>query len=152
MKFKQARQKFKSYTDAEKEIDIDGDGIKADELDEALKNKQDIKKALKKVKGLTDKQAQIITTLPMPVITSIVNNLSMIVAQKEVKESPLVADDMGIVKSILDKIESDLHKLHIKKQFEKGWPMVQQLARMAGYKVTKSKQAKGRTFRYDIKK
>ena len=88
----------------------------------------------------------------MPVITSIVNNLSMIVAQKEVKESPLVADDMGIVKSILDKIESDLHKLHIKKQFEKGWPMVQQLARMAGYKVTKKKQAKGRTFRYDIKK
>jgi hypothetical protein len=33
--FKQARQKFKSYTDAEKEIDTDGDGIKADELDEA---------------------------------------------------------------------------------------------------------------------
>ena len=60
-KFKSVRQKFKSYTDAEKEIDIDGDGINSDELDEA----------------------------------------------------PYIASDMDIVKSILDKIESDLHRLHI---------------------------------------
>ena len=99
-KFKSVRQKFKSYTDAEKEIDIDGDGINSDELDEA----------------------------------------------------PYIASDMDIVKSILDKIESDLHRLHIKKQFERGWPMVQQLAKMAGYKVTKKAQAKNRTFRYDLKK
>tara|TARA_Y100001937_G_scaffold79123_1_gene107277 strand:- start:16414 stop:16734 length:321 start_codon:yes stop_codon:yes gene_type:complete len=36
IKFKKARQKFKSYTDADKAVDKDGDGIKSNELDEAL--------------------------------------------------------------------------------------------------------------------
>jgi len=97
---KKFRQKFKSYTDSEKEIDMDGDGIKSDELD----------------------------------------------------EGPLVMSDMDMVHALTQKIEDDLHRLKIKKQFEKGWPVIQALAKMAGYKVTKSGQQRGKTFRYDIKK
>jgi len=67
-------------------------------------------------------------------------------------EAPLVMSDMDIVKSLTQKIEDDLHKLKIRKQFEKGWSTVQALAKLAGYKVTKAAQQKGKTFRYDLKK
>ena len=60
--------------------------------------------------------------------------------------------DMEVVNSIVQKIMDDLHKLKVRKQFEKGWPVVQKLAAIAGYKVTKAKQAKGKIFRYDLKK
>jgi len=72
--------------------------------------------------------------------------------RKKMDEAPLVMSDMDIVRSILSKIEDDLDKLKVKKQFEKGWSKVQALAKMAGYKVTKTAQAKGKTFRYDLKK
>ena len=72
--------------------------------------------------------------------------------RKKMDEAPLVMSDMDIVRSILKKIEDDLDKLKVKRQFEKGWVKVQALAKMAGYKVTKTAQAKGKTFRYDLKK
>ena len=68
------------------------------------------------------------------------------------KEASYVANDMEIVRSILSKIESDFSKLSMKKQFEKGFPTLQSLAKLAGYGVTKKKQDKNRTFRYDLKK
>ena len=70
----------------------------------------------------------------------------------ELDEAPLVMSDMDMVKAILGKIEDDISKLSMKKQMEKAWPKVQSLAKMAGYKVTKTAQAKGRIFRSDIKK
>ena len=66
--------------------------------------------------------------------------------------APLVMSDMEVVNSIVQKIMDDLHKLKIKGQFEKGYPIVDALAKMAGYKVTKAGQAKGKMFRYDLKK
>jgi hypothetical protein len=72
--------------------------------------------------------------------------------QQELEEASLVMNDMDIVKSILKKIEDDISKLHIKDKYEKAWPLVNTLARMAGYKITKKGQAKNRTFRYDLKK
>ena len=140
--------------------ELNGDGNRAPDIEEvleAIKTKQDVKKALKKVKGLSDKQLQIISTLPMPVITSIVNNLSMVVAdtekdKPEIKEAPYVAGNLDIVASIIDKIHQDLKKLYVKGQGERAWPTVVALAKMAGYKVSKEKQAKGKMFRYDLKK
>ena len=67
-------------------------------------------------------------------------------------EASYVANDMEIVRSILNKIENDYSKLSLKKQFEKGWANLQSLAKIAGYGITKNKQAMGRTFRYDLKK
>ena len=70
----------------------------------------------------------------------------------ELDEAPLVMNDMDMVRAILGKIEDDISKLSMKKQIEKAWPKVQTLAKMAGYKVTKTAQVKGRIFRSDIKK
>ena len=141
--------------------------------------KVNVQKALKKVKGLTKGQIQALMTMPPPVLTSLINQLGMLVnsveeetddqrkakvasgaaggpnsssKRKKVDEAPLVMSDMDIVKSLTQKIEDDLHKLKIRKQFEKGWSTVQALAKLAGYKVTKTAQQKGKTFRYDIKK
>lgn len=71
---------------------------------------------------------------------------------ESVSEAPLVMNDMDMVKSILNKIEKDIGGLNIKNKLEKAWPKIQLLAKMAGYKVTKSAQTKGRIFRSDIKK
>jgi len=70
----------------------------------------------------------------------------------EIKESPYVAGNLDIVASIIDKIHTDLKKLYVKGQGERAWPTVVALAKMAGYKVSKEKQAKGKLYRYDIKK
>ena len=72
--------------------------------------------------------------------------------KKKMDEAPLVMADMEIIKSILNKIEDDIQKVKVKGQLERVWPKIQALAKMAGYKVTKAGQAKGRTFRFDLKK
>lgn len=116
------------------------------------------KKKIKKMKGLTKQQISMLSTLPTPVVTQLINQIGMVVSDtekdksKQVDEAPYVADDMTIVRSILDKIEDDISKLTIKGQFERAIPKLQVLAKMAGYKITKKRQAKGKTFRYDIKK
>ena len=72
--------------------------------------------------------------------------------KKKMDEAPLVMADMEIIKSILNKIEDDIQKVKVKGQLERVWPKIQALAKMAGYKVTKAGQAKGKTFRFDLKK
>lgn len=71
---------------------------------------------------------------------------------KEIKEAPLVADDAMIVKSILKKIEDDILKQLKRNRREKVWPMLQTLAKLAGYGVTKTAQTTGKTYRFDLKK
>ena len=69
-----------------------------------------------------------------------------------INEAPYVASDMEMVRSILNKIEDDISKLHLKSQFEKAWPDLKVLAKIAGYGISKKKQARGRTYRYDLKR
>ena len=71
---------------------------------------------------------------------------------ESVKEAPMVSGTMDIVRSILSKIESDITKDYTKGKFEKHFPTVKMLAKIAGYGITQKKQAKGKTFRYDLKK
>ena len=71
---------------------------------------------------------------------------------EDLDEAPLVMNDMDMVKSILKKIEDDIMKLSLRKKIEQAWPKIQILSKMAGYKVTKTAQEKGRIFRSDIKK
>tara|TARA_A100001011_G_scaffold364715_1_gene415738 strand:+ start:1161 stop:1538 length:378 start_codon:yes stop_codon:yes gene_type:complete len=117
------------------------------QIDEAI----DIKKALKKVKGLSNKQMQVIAQLPMPVITQIVNQLTAVVAQNNLDEK-LVASDLTILDTILGKIKDDISNDKIKGRFEKSWPKMTALARMAGYKITKKMQQKGKTYLWKLKK
>jgi altronate dehydratase len=70
----------------------------------------------------------------------------------EIEEAPLVMDDMAILKTFFSEIEGRISKLKRMKQDEKAFPILQQLASMAGYGITKKGQSKGRSFRYDLKK
>ena len=180
----------------------------------------DIKKAMNKVHGLTKKHTAALSSIPIPALTSFINQLSTLVSDKEepnkpeikegkyrskfkpaiiakgvdialsmsgnmtgahkrieafkkgladdpmvkkalrlanesvedVNEAPLVMDDMAIIRSILKKIEDNISKAFLKKKHESVWPMLQTLAKFAGYGISKKAQAKGRTFRYDLKK
>ena len=67
-------------------------------------------------------------------------------------EAPLVMQDMDIVDTLLKKIRDDISKDRQKKQGEKNWPVLQKLAKIAGYGITKKGQDKNKTFRYDLKK
>ena len=67
-------------------------------------------------------------------------------------EAPLVMGDMDMVDAIWSDIRNTIYRDKLKGKFEKHMSFVQQLAKMAGYKVTKSAQQKGKTFRYDVKK
>ena len=126
---------------------------------------------LKKVTGLTKQQLQMLATMPTPVLTQLVNQLGMIVSQKEevkehniafaksnayvgasnddLEESPLVMTDSRILDSILAKLKSNIEKI---KNDRDQLAAVQRLAKMAGYGVTKAKQTKGKTYRWDLKK
>lgn len=71
---------------------------------------------------------------------------------KEVEESPLVMADADMATTLFNQIKDDILKNARRKQAEKNWPVLQTLAKLAGYGITKSGQAKGKSFRYDLKK
>jgi len=112
----------------------------------------DIKKKLSKIKGINKDQLQVLQNLPMPVITSIVNQLSMIVSDTELEEAPLVMNDMDMATALFKDIKDKMMKNNRQKNREKNWPILQQLASMAGYGITKKGQSKEKSFRYDLKK
>lgn len=118
------------------------------EIDE----KADIKKALKKVKGLTKQQAQLLATLPTPVITAVVNQLSMVVAHNDPLEEKLVASDLNVLDAIISKIKDDIIDDKLKGRFEKSWPKMQALARMAGFGITKKSQGKNKSYLWKLRK
>jgi len=70
---------------------------------------------------------------------------------RDVKEAPYVANDMDMVDSLWSEIRDKILKDKLRKNFEKHWPFVQQLAKYAGFKVTKKGQDRNKTFRYEIK-
>ena len=70
---------------------------------------------------------------------------------KEIREAPLIGPNSYIVDTIFDKIRKDLNKA-FKKNERDGTALLQQLARLAGYGITKTSQAKGKIYRWDLKK
>lgn len=72
--------------------------------------------------------------------------------QSNLDEAPLVMNDMDMVNTLFHKIRDDMMKAKRKKQDEKNWPIIQQLAKLAGYGITKKGQAKDKSYRYDLKK
>jgi len=71
---------------------------------------------------------------------------------ESIDEAPLVMHDIDMSKTLFKKIETDMLKNNRSKKSEKNWPILQQLADIAGFGITKSGQAKGKSFRYDLKK
>ena len=119
--------------------------------EQQLNENADLKKALKKVKGLTQKQIAVLMTIPSPALNAMINQLGMLVAQREIDEK-LVAGDIDILDTILKKVKDDIIKDKLSKRFEKSWPKMLTLAKMAGYGISKKMQQKGRTYLWVLKK
>ena len=106
------------------------------------------KRKLKNVKGLTKDQLQMLSQMPTPVLTSLINQVGMIVAQKEIEEAPLVMSDRDILDSIWKEVKPKLEK-----ELKRGnMETTNMIARLAKFKITKAGQSKGRSFRYDLKR
>ena len=67
-------------------------------------------------------------------------------------DEKLVASDLNILDTIMTKIRDDISKDKISGRFEKSWPKVQQLARMAGYGISKKMQQRGKTYLWVLKR
>tara|TARA_B100000282_G_scaffold30891_1_gene19806 strand:- start:491 stop:868 length:378 start_codon:yes stop_codon:yes gene_type:complete len=106
------------------------------------------KRKLKNVKGLTQDQLQMLSQMPTPVLTALINQVGMIVAQKEIEEAPLIMSDGDILDSIWKEVKPKLEK-ELKRGKTETSNMI---ARLAKFKITKAGQSKGRSFRYDLKR
>lgn len=141
----------------------------------AITENAKIKNLLKKVKGLDAKAADVIARLPMPVITSIINQMGSIVAgddehpphvkdkEKEkkkevlkgslssVNEARLIMDGKlvttvdGVLDSIVKKLKSEMGKRY-KRNAKDGIAFINSVARLVGMTTTDQKQAKGKLF------
>ena len=72
-----------------------------------IDEKIDIKKALKKVKGLSNKQTELLLTLPAGVITSVVSQLGMLVADNDPLEET-------VLNTIISKAKNDMKEDSLK--------------------------------------
>jgi len=133
-----------------------------------------VKNLLKKVKGLDAKAADVIARLPMPVITSIINQMGSLVAGDEhpphvkdkekekkkvvlkgslssVNEAKLMVDGklVSTVENVLDVITKKL-KAEMGKRYRKnakdGMAFISSIAKMVGMVVSDKKQGKNRLF------
>jgi hypothetical protein len=69
-------------------------------------------------------------------------------SESAIAEAPLVMSDGDILDTIWKKVKPELQKDMSKGKLE----VVNNLARIGKFKVTKDGQAKGKSFRYDLKK
>ena len=99
------------------------------------------KKKLRNVKGLTKDQLQMLSQMPTPVLTAVINQVGMIVAQrethcpdddKELEEGPLVMSDREILDSIWKEVKKTLEK-DLKRGNTERTNMI---ARLAKFKIT----------------
>jgi hypothetical protein len=68
--------------------------------------------------------------------------------QQGIEEAPLVMKDGDILDTVWKKVKPELEKMMSKGNLE----VVNNLARIGKFKITKDKQAKGKSFRYDLKR
>ena len=152
-----------------------------------LREKKDLtavsswKRKLRNVKGLTRDQLQMLSQMPTPVLTTLINQVGMIVAQKEAaspeekarqalkharekealkkkhsqEKERLNAQEASLVatdRAILDSIWKEVRKTSEKDLSRGNTERVNMIARLGKFKVTKAGQQRGRAFRYDLKR
>lgn len=69
----------------------------------------------------------------------------------ELDEAPLIMADRDIFKTITNELEKVFSKM-VDKNPEKALVLMKQLGTIVGWGVTKTNQAKGKSFRYELKK
>ena len=70
----------------------------------------------------------------------------------QLDEAPLVMQDTEMVDAIMSDLRNLIVKDKVKGKFEKHMPIINAMAKYMGYGITKKGQAKGKSFRYDLKK
>jgi len=70
----------------------------------------------------------------------------------QIDEAPLVMADMDMADALWKEVRDKILKDKMRGNFEKHFPLLQQLAKYGGFKITKKGQDRSKTFRYDIKK
>jgi hypothetical protein len=70
---------------------------------------------------------------------------------KDVREGPFIAPTSTLIDTIFDKIRKDLDKA-FKKNEKDATATLTQLAKLAGYGITKKAQRKGQSYRWDLKR
>ncbi len=108
---------------------------------------------IKGIKGLKRKESDFIASIDPDVLGKVVNALAKRFPDmiESVDEAALVMPERHIIDSILSGIKDQIEK-RIKRNKKDGLAFLDNLAQMAGYKVTDKGQQKNYLYRYDIKK
>ena len=106
-----------------------------------------VKDIIRKAKGLSRKQAEILATIPPNVLYTLINTMSQLVSQNEpeLKEGKLVARAREQVSFVLKKLEDEIHR-RIKKDKKDGLAFLNRVGSLVNMKVTDKKQQRGYLF------
>ena len=112
---------------------------------ESVEEKVDIKKALRKVKGLSKKQMEVLASLPQSQLVVIAQQLSGLVMGEELEEGKMVAPAHKIIQTVSSQIQKKMEELYRKRESD-GVKLINQLAQMVGMTVSDKMQKKGTLF------
>ena len=112
-----------------------------------------VERAIKGIRNLSRKDIDYISSIDPFVLGKVVNALAKRFPDmiESIDEGPLVMPQRNIIDSILEKLKLEIEK-KFKKNNKDGLAYLDNLAQMAGYKVTDKGQQKNYLYRYDIKK
>lgn len=141
LKDRQSRQTdtAKSSVDAEKEREKQRKEV--DTQSEAV----DVKKVFSKVKGLTRKQLEVLSTIPQSQLVVIAQQLSTLAMGEELEEGKLVARWDMIMDTMINKLKKEIESTYGKNP-EKGIALMNRVGAMVGAKVTDKSQQSGKLF------
>jgi len=109
---------------------------------------------IKGIKNLSRKDADMIAAIDPFILGKVIKALAPMyedVNEGKTNESALVMPERFIIDSILEGLKAQIEK-RIKRNKKDGLAYLDNLAQMAGYKVTDKGQQKNYLYRYDIKK
>ena len=109
---------------------------------------------IKGIKNLSRKDADMIAAIDPFILGKVIEALAPMyedVNEGKTDEAALVMPERHIIDSILSGLKAQIEK-RIKRNKKDGLAYLDNLAQMAGYKVTDKGQQKNYLYRYDIKK
>jgi len=109
---------------------------------------------IKGIKNLSRKDADMIAAIDPFILGKVIKALAPMyedVNEGKTDEGALVMPERFIIDSILEGLKAQIEK-RIKRNKKDGLAYLDNLAQMAGYKVTDKGQQKNYLYRYDIKK
>ena len=141
LKGRQERQSDTAKSSVEAEKEREKQRKEVDTQSEAV----DIKKTLKKVKGLTKKQLEVLSTIPQSQLVVIAQQLSTLAMGEELEEGKLVASVYNIIDALTNEFKKRVQKEYDRNP-EKGLVMLNRMGSLIGAKVSDKMQAPNKLF------